>query len=92
MHRPKSIAWSEEKNLWLKSERGVCFEDIVQAIEAGDLLDDIPHPDTSRSHQRLLVVEINRYAYAVPYVEDGGIRFYKTIYPSRNYHRKYIGS
>ena len=36
-------SWSVEKNVQLRadSDRRVCFEDIVAAIESGGLLDDI---------------------------------------------------
>jgi hypothetical protein len=48
---------------------GVCFEDIVAAIESGGLIDDIEHPNKDRyPGQRILVVLAKDYVYAVPYV------------------------
>ena len=41
-------------------------------------------------HQRVLVVLIDGYACAVPYVVDGETRFLKTIYRSRALQRKYV--
>jgi len=39
--------WNPEKNDWLQQSRGIRFEDIVTAIQAGGLLDTwrtvIPH-------------------------------------------------
>ncbi len=35
--------WNEEKNLLLKESRGVSFEDVVLAIQKGDLLEIIPN-------------------------------------------------
>ena len=84
------IFWNEEKNQKLKAERGVGFEDIVQAMESGRMLADIEHPQSGlRANQRVLVVEILGYACAVPYVEDGGMVFFKTLYHSRVYQKKY---
>ena len=63
------------KNRELKSDpkRGICFEDIVAAIESGGLLDDIEHPNRAKyPGQRVLVVLANGYVYAVPYVENSG--------------------
>ena len=44
----KRIRWNEEKNETLKIERGVSFEMIVQALEKGDILDDLIHPKQSK--------------------------------------------
>lgn len=82
----RRITWSIEKNRQLKAqpERGVCFEDIVAAIEVGGLLADIEHPNPEKyPHQGMLVVLHNGYVYGVPYVptEDG--IFLKTAFPSR---------
>ena len=88
-----NMLWSEDKNRLLKShpERGVCFEDIVLAIESGGLLDDVEHVNDSKyPHQRQFVVLFNNYVYCVPYVVDGGITFLKTIYPSRKLTRQYL--
>ena len=37
--------WNDEKNAWLKKERGVSFEDIVFHHANGGLLDIIDHPN-----------------------------------------------
>lgn len=74
-----------EKSKKLKAERGISFEDIEFALLNGHLLGLIEHPNKEKyAHQRVLFVEINQYAYAVPYVKqvDGSV-FLKTIYPSR---------
>lgn len=90
--RPK-IAYNEAKNLLLKEKRGVCFEDVVKAIKQGKILDDLKHRQKSRYYnQRILVIEIEKYAYAVPYVysEKKGTIFLKTVYPSRVLTKKYL--
>ncbi len=82
----KRFSWNPEKNLILKSDpaRRICFEDIVTAIEAGGLLDDLEHINPRKyPGQRLLAVLVDGYVYGVPYVLDGDEVFLKTVYPSR---------
>ena len=84
--------WNHEKNRKLKQERGICFEQVVMHIERGDLLDVLKHPNQGRyPNQQLLVIEINNYAFLVPFVENENGRFLKTIIPSRKATRDYLG-
>jgi uncharacterized DUF497 family protein len=84
--------WNKEKNEKLKIERGISFEQITMHIERGDVLDIVDHPNSKRyPNQQLLVVEINSYAYLVPFVEEGNSKFLKTIIPSRKATRDYLG-
>jgi uncharacterized DUF497 family protein len=49
--------WDEDKNKKLQIERGVCFEEVVLAIEDGRLLDVLEHPNQKKhGGQRLYVV------------------------------------
>ena len=83
--------WSSEKNQQLLSQRSICFEAVVVAIETGGLLDVLAHPNPERyPGQRILVVAVNRYVYLVPYVEDDDHLFFKTIIPSRKATREYL--
>lgn len=87
----KRFAWNEEKNRLLKKQRGVSFEMVLQAMEDGRLLDVLEHPDQEKyGDQRLYVVEIDRYVYIVPFVDEGEERVLRTIFPSRRYTRLYI--
>ncbi len=87
----KHFDWNEIKNTYLKTERGIGFEDIQTAIEEGKILADVDHPLKSRyPHQRVFIVEFRDYAYVVPYVEDDTKIFLKTIYPSRKMTKKYV--
>lgn len=87
----KYFDWDQDKNKKLEMERDVCFEDIQIAIEEGRLLDDVDHPNKKRyPNQKMLVVEIERYVYLVPYVEDEERIFFKTIIPSRKATKKYL--
>lgn len=87
----KLFRWAPEKNDLLKSERGVSFEEITVAVEAGALLDIVPHPNTTKYlRQKLMVVAVAGYAYVVPFVEEVDHYFLKTIIPSRKATRIFI--
>lgn len=87
----KPFRWSPEKNDVLKDERGVSFESMVVAIEAGGLLDILAHPNEQKyPRQRVLVVAHESYAYLVPFVEEDDYFFLKTVIPSRKATRDYL--
>ena len=77
--------WNEEKNRILKQDRNISFEEIVDAISNGNLLDIIINPSRNHKEQRCFVVGINGYTYLVPYVENEEEIFLKTIIPNRKY-------
>jgi hypothetical protein len=84
--------WNHEKNLKLKAERGISFEQVVMHIERADILDVYEHPNQKKyPGQQILVVKIEAYAYLVPFVESSAGRFLKTIMPSRKATRRYLG-
>jgi hypothetical protein len=84
--------WSDAKNLQLKLEREISFEEIVFLIEHGGLMDVIPHPNPEKyPNQSVYVIRINNYIYLVPFVKDDtGARFLKTIIPSRKATKRYL--
>ena len=86
------IRFNEKKNQLLKAMRGVCFDDIVDALEKNQFVDDIAHPNKNYPHQRMYVVEVNAYVYAVPYVIDEQKQeiFLKTMYASRVLTKRYL--
>ena len=84
--------WNDEKNEFLKSARGVSFEEVLFHIRNGDVLDVIKHPNAARyPKQDIIVLNIEGYVYLVPYVKERGIRFLKTIIPSRKATKEYLG-
>jgi len=87
-----SIKFNEEKNQLLKATRKISFEVVLRAIKEKRLLDNIAHPSLKHSHQRLYIVEIEGYVYAVPYIRNSEKReiFLKTIYPSRELTKIYL--
>ena len=87
----KPFRWSSEKNEVLRSERGISFESVVVAVEAGGLLDILAHPNPGKyPKQRVLVVACDNYAYLVPFVEEKDCYFLKTVIPSRKATRDYL--
>jgi len=87
----KPFRWGPEKNEQLKLERGISFENMVVAIEAGGLVDILAHPNTAKyPNQKVLVVASDGYAYLVPFVEEGDHFFLKTVIPSRKATRDYL--
>ena len=73
------------------SERGISFEDVVFALQSGGLLDDLIHPNKEKyPSQRMFVVDIDDYAWLVPYVENAQELFLKTIIPSRKATKQYL--
>ena len=87
----KYFEWSEKKNEWLKAERGVGFEEAIIALTEGKLLDILLNTNQKKHpSQKIYVVEIDKYAYLVPFIEDDEKIFLKTIFPSRKATKKYI--
>ena len=83
--------WSDEKNEHLERTRNVCFEDVVVSIENGNVLDVIRHPNRERyPGQNIIVLNVDGYVWLVPYVKRQGVRFLKTIIPSRKATREYL--
>ena len=84
--------WNAEKNEKLASQRGITFEEIVGRIEAGCKVFDTDHPNKKKyPNQRIMIVDVEGYAYMVPYVVEGDEYFLKTIIPSRKATKKYLG-
>ncbi len=87
----KPFDWNSQKNVLLKVSRGVGFEDVVNAINDGHLLTILSHPNATKyPNQTVYIVEIDNYAYSVPFVEGKETCFLKTIYPSRKYTKQYL--
>ena len=88
----KVFNWDNKKNIKLKKERNISFEEIVLFIEKGYVLDILEHPNKKEyGNQQIFVVRIGEYAYLVPFIEDNKEIFLKTIIPSRKATKKYIG-
>lgn len=85
------FSWNLEKNEKLKSGRGIGFEEVVMAIENGDVVQIIEHPNkTKYPNQRIMFIKIRNYIYLVPCVEDNEKIFFKTIIPSSKTTKQYL--
>jgi uncharacterized DUF497 family protein len=84
--------WNSEKNEWLRRERNITFEDVIYHLNHGGLLDAIRHPNQKQyPNQRIFIINIEEYAYLVPFVEENEVIFLKTIIPSRKMTKQYLG-
>lgn len=81
----RMIRWSQEKNLELMQNRGISFEDLLNAKFIG--IEE--HP--KKLHQRYMIFEYKKYIWIVPYVTHGNGYFLKTAFPSRKHTKKYLG-
>lgn len=61
----------KEKNDILKKTRHISFEKIIEEIDKGNLIATIPHHNKEKyGHQKILVVCIDNYMYAIPCVHQ----------------------
>ena len=87
----KQIRFSHGKNVLLKAERGVGFEDVLLAIEMGNVLDDLAHPNVEKYPNQsvfIILIDFKNHVYIVPYIEDDTTIYLKTIIPSRKMNKR----
>ena len=91
MYMQYTYIYDEQKNLKLKEERGICFDDVITAISDGKILDIIPHHNSKEyPNQMILIIEINDYVYLAPYLEEEDLLVLKTVFPSRKFTKLYL--
>jgi hypothetical protein len=78
----KIYGFSAIKNQLLIGERHISFEEIVAALDNGQLLDIVDQPNPNKyPNQKMYVVQLNNYVYLVPFVEKNEKTvFLKTIF------------
>jgi len=92
MKKDLSFIFSPEKNAILKAERGISFEDIIFCIQNDEVLDVIPHHNPKKyPDQNIMIVEMDQYAYLVPFKHEDEHIILITAFPSRKFTKKYIG-
>ncbi|EKD71890.1 MAG: hypothetical protein ACD_46C00073G0002 [uncultured bacterium] len=84
------MAWSIEKDEWLKINRNIGFNEAVLALIGDGLIDTIDNPSKYFPTQQIFVIKINNYIYYIPFIEDEEKFFLKTIIPSRKALKKYL--
>jgi uncharacterized DUF497 family protein len=85
--------WSDEKNIKLKKERNISFEEIIIAINDEKVIEIIEHPNKEKySGQQMYLINYNNYIYVVPFIKrtEKEEIFLKTIFPSRFYTKKFL--
>lgn len=83
--------WDPKKNGRLKEKRGISFEEIVELITLKSLLAVINHPNSEKyPGQRIFIVNIDGYAWAVPFEMRGDRVRLITAYPSRKLTKIYL--
>lgn len=90
----KAIRWNSEKARLLREDKtrgGLSFEDCVVAIEGDGVLDIVENLSTNHPSQRVYVLNLEGYAYGVPFVESEDEIFLKTMFPSRLFTKTYLG-
>jgi hypothetical protein len=88
----KLFKWNSSKNELLFKNRGITFEVIVQRIESGAKYIETDHPNKDKyPNQKIIIIEIDGYAYLVPCLINGDEYFLKTIIPSRKATKWYLG-
>ena len=86
----KFYTWNADKNQLLMRERGISFERIVFEIGCGNELAVLDHPNQEKyPGQKISMVRVDDYVYAVPFIESDTEFFLKTIIPSRKATRQY---
>lgn len=86
------IEYSEEKNELLKKIRGVCFDDVLDALVHGGFVTILESQKRMYQHQQVLVVRVNDYIHAVPLVwKSRNKAFLKTVFPDRKLQKLYGG-
>ena len=84
--------WNEEKNEILISQRGVSFDDVIDELQNGGIIDNYKHPKSDiYPNQYIYVISLNGYIHYVPYVVEEDYIFLKNIIPSRKLNKKYKG-
>ncbi len=73
----------------MKQKRNVSFSEVESAMAEGNVLAKLKNPNPKYPNQGILVLELNAYVHAVPFLETNEYYFLKTIYPSRKLHLKY---
>jgi uncharacterized DUF497 family protein len=90
MPNQKIFNWDPNNNQALLRDRGISFERIVFEISSGNELAVVEHPNQEKyPGQRISMVQVDDYVYAVPFVESDTEIFLKTIIPSRKATKQY---
>ena len=76
--------WNPIKDMLLRSIRGVGFQDVIDALDSGNLLAIVDNANQVKyPWQKIMIIRMKDYGYRVPYERKDDVIFLKTIIPSR---------
>jgi len=83
--------WDPKKSKLIKEERGISFEEIAKLITSKNPLAVINHPNPEKyPGQKIFIVNIEGYAWGVPFERRGDKLRLITAYPSRKLTKIYL--
>jgi uncharacterized DUF497 family protein len=92
MKEERTFKFDKDKNKKLLVDRGIDFERIILELNSNREFTIVEHPNkTQYPKQKMFIIEIKNYIYAVPFVQEKRNCFFlKTIFPSRKLTKKYL--
>jgi hypothetical protein len=85
-------SWDETKNRYLSLNRNMSFERILVTLEEGDILQVLQNPNQYKYQgQKIYILNIDNYAWVVPFRDEAGKRILLTAYPGRKFTAQYLG-
>lgn len=82
--------WDNRKSELIKRKRGLSFDEIVEKIRQGAVLDIVDNKDEFRG-QKLLILNIDGYVWVVPIEFRGDKIRLITAFKSRKFTKIYLG-
>ena len=82
--------WNKQKNIELKKIRGFNFDDVLEQLSKGEILQISEHPNKKKyPNQYIITLLYNNYVCLIPFVyESEEVIFLKTVYYSRKANKK----
>jgi len=78
MKKVRDFDFSADKNKKLLADRGIGFEQVIHELKANKELDIVKHPNKDKyPDQKVFIVEIEKYVYAVPFIQKGDCYFFE---------------
>ena len=85
-----TFEWDPEKNEQIKAERGISFEEIALLLGTGSIWAVTKHWNIEKyPNQRIFLLPVDGYIYAIPFVQEKERIFLKTAFPSRKFTKIY---
>jgi len=82
------FVWRRKRNAYLKKNRRISFEEIVELLLDGNYIEILVNPNYES--QEIFILGIGNYIWCVPFEEvEVGIFELKTGFKSRRMNRKY---